>query len=183
MNIADIAKSFAIDKHKEQYRKNGNPYIIHPISVASLLKKYKKSHNINRLMAAAYLHDTLEDTNTSYYELVDTFGYDIAGLVMELTTDENMKKEIGKNKYLAYKLNSMTKWALSIKLCDRLDNISDLEEMEESFSKRYLEETIFIIDYICENRELTKTHRDIIKDIVDKLRKINVDIKFKHYTL
>lgn len=183
MSISEIAKKFAIQKHNGQTRKNGNPYIVHPISVANLLGKYKKSHNIDRLIATAYLHDTLEDTDTSYYELVDTFGYDIAGLVMELTTDKNMKDEIGKNKYLAYKLNSMTKWALAIKLCDRLDNISDLEEMDENFRKRYLEETIFIIDYICENRELTKTHINIIKDIVDKLRNIKQDIHFKYYTL
>lgn len=183
MNISEIAKNFATQKHNGQTRKNGDPYIVHPISVASLLEKYKKSHNINRLIAAAYLHDTLEDTNTSYYELVDVFGYDIASLVMELTTDEKMNKEIGKNKYLAYKLNSMTKWALAIKLCDRLDNISDLQIMNEDFKKRYLEETIFIIDYICENRYLTNTHRKIIKDIVDILRNINININFKHYTL
>jgi Guanosine polyphosphate pyrophosphohydrolases/synthetases len=183
MNISEIAKMFATDKHKMQHRKNGSPYITHPISVANLLLKYKKSHNINRLLAAAYLHDTLEDTDTSYYELVDVFGYDIAGIVMELTTNEDMKNDIGKNKYLAYKLNSMTKWALAIKLCDRLDNVSDLETMDESFRKRYMEETAFIIDYICEHRELSNTHREIIKDIAGILKTIKTDISFKHYTL
>ncbi len=171
MNIGEIARMYATEKHKGQKRKNGEDYIVHPNSVAALLLKYKKSHNINRLRAVAYLHDILEETDTTYYELVDIFGYDIASMVLELTNNKEMKNALGKSVYLAYKLKYITSWALTIKLCDRLDNISDIEKLDEEFRTRYSEETFFIINYLLENRILSNTQRNIINDIVLTLKK------------
>lgn len=169
MIISQMARKYATIKHKGQKRKTGEDYIVHPIAVAELLLKFKQSKNIDRLLAAAYLHDILEDTDTTYYELVEIFGYDIASIVMELTTDEDMKKAIGKSQYLAYKLKNMTSWALAIKLCDRLNNVSDLETADEAFRNKYINETIFILDYIVQNRKLSSTHLEIIKAINLKL--------------
>lgn len=169
MNITTKAYEFAALKHVKQKRRNGEDYIIHPIGVAELLVQFKKSRNINNLLAVAYLHDTLEDTKTTYYELVENFGYEIASMVMEVTTNEDMKNAIGKEKYLAYKLKHMTSWALAIKLCDRLHNISDLEIQDEDFIRKYSKETLFIVDYISMNRELSNTHKEIIKKIVKTL--------------
>lgn len=165
MNIKEKAKKFAIKKHKNQKRKNGEDYINHPINVAGLVKIYKKSHNLDNLISAAYLHDILEDTNTSYYELVKCFGYNIANLVLELTTNEDMKNDIGKAKYLAYKLKAMTNWALTIKLCDRLHNISDLYKINNNFKNKYINETKYIINYLTNNRNLNNTQKNIIKKI------------------
>jgi (p)ppGpp synthase/HD superfamily hydrolase len=165
INISERAKKYATEKHKGQPRKNGDEYISHPIGVAELVIKYKKSHNIDVLTAAAYLHDVLEQTDATYYELVDLFGYDVASIVMELTTNEEMKDAIGKERYLAYKLKHMTSWALVIKLCDRLHNISDLDLQDESFRNRYIGETLYILNYIIDNRELSDTHKAIIRDI------------------
>lgn len=166
-DIINKALEFATKKHKGQMRKGAEKkeYITHPINVANLVKKYKVSHHIDSLIAAAYLHDTLEDTNTTYYELVENFGVEVASLVSELTTNRDMKKEIGKEKYLAYKLKEMTNWALVIKLCDRLDNVSDLYGVDSKFRTRYINETIFILTYVVNNRNLTQTHLNIIKDI------------------
>lgn len=173
-SISEIALNYATLKHKGQYRKGNNPkeYIIHPINVANLVKKYKESHNIESLVAAAYLHDTLEDTDTTYYDLVKKFGFEIASLVMEVTTDKDLKNEIGKTKYLCIKMKNMSNWALVIKLCDRLDNISSLIDVDLEFRKKYIEETLFIMNFLINNRKLTKTHLSIIRDTVKLLHTI-----------
>lgn len=163
------ALKFATRMHEGQTRKDGTPYITHPIRVAEYVEKYKDSHDLDTLKMSAYLHDTLEDTGANYYDLILFFGPTVASIVLELTTDEDMKRELGKTKYLEIKMKNMSSWALVIKLCDRLDNISDLSICDDVFRKRYTEETITIIEYVLENRNLTKTHLRIIKDIVQKL--------------
>ena len=87
----------------------------------------------------------------------------------------------------------MTSWALVIKLCDRLSNVNDLDKCSESFRNKYIKETVTIIDYLIQNRSLSKTHINIIKSIVNKLYELrniytNNDIEFnmlrkKIYTL
>lgn len=165
--MADFAKDFAQKAHEGQFRKDGRPYFTHPERVASLVLKYKGwSHEAESLIAAAYCHDLLEDTIVTYYDLVNAFGYCVASLVLELTTNPEMKRGIGsKKEYLGYKLKHMTHWALVIKLCDRLDNISDMAGGSESWKKKYIDETEYIISYIEQNREITRTHREIIEAI------------------
>lgn len=173
--LTDKALDFATLKHKGQYRKaiNHLPYIIHPQNVAHLVKKYKgDSTHIDSLVAAAYLHDTLEDTDTTYYELVKNFGTEVASLVNEVTTNKDFKNELGKSKYLAMKMNEMTNWALVIKLCDRLDNISDLSTVDKDFRLKYFNETLYIIKYILNNRPLSQPHLTIIRDILHSLNQI-----------
>jgi len=88
---------FATEKHKGQERKStGLPYITHPIIVSHLLEKFKSSKNKDILKTAALLHDTLEDTNTSFQEISTNFSPMIAGIVLELTSDENEIKKIGR---------------------------------------------------------------------------------------
>jgi (p)ppGpp synthase/HD superfamily hydrolase len=173
-NISTKALNFATLKHHGQIRKTGEEYITHPVRVSKLVQHFKSSKNIEELDAASTLHDTLEDTNTTYYELVKIFGYLVANLVLELTTNEDMKNEIGKKKYLAYKLKSMTSWALVIKLCDRLDNVSDLDIMCEEFRTKYIEETLYIISYITNNKKLSNTHIRIINEILKTINNTRI---------
>lgn len=176
--ISEKALRFATIKHEGQYRKGKDvkPYIIHPTNVAKLMLRYKgNSHNIDNLIAASYLHDTLEDTNTTYYDLVKYFGHEIASLVLELTTDKDLKNEIGKTKYLAIKMKNMSSWALDIKLCDRLDNISDLNKTDDVFKDKYINETLYIINYLIKNRKLTNTQLNIIKTILIVLEVIIIN--------
>lgn len=184
---------FAKNAHNGQTRIDGSPYITHPRNVADYVYKFKKSKNIDDLINSAYLHDTIEDTTVTYYDICKKFGSTVASLVLELTTDEDMKRELGKTKYLEIKMKNMSSWALVIKLCDRLSNVNDLDKCSESFRNKYIKETVTIIDYLIQNRSLSKTHINIIKSIVNKLYELrniytNNDIEFnmlrkKIYTL
>ena len=166
--ITNKALEFAREKHKGQMRKNNTPveYITHPINVANLVKKYaNNAKNIDDLVSSAYLHDTLEDTNTTYEELICNFGNIISNLVKELTNNDVLKKEMGKTKYLSMKMANMSENALIIKLCDRLDNVSSLYDTNKAFIDKYLRETISILNYIINNRNLNTIHLNIINDI------------------
>lgn len=166
--ITNKALEFAREKHKGQIRKNNTPveYITHPINVANLVKKYANNAvNIDDLVSSAYLHDTLEDTNTTYEELICNFGNIISNLVKELTNNDVLKKEMGKTKYLSMKMANMSEDALIIKLCDRLDNVSSLYNTNKAFIDKYLRETISILNYIINSRNLNTIHLNIINDI------------------
>lgn len=168
----DRAIEYATIMHEGQIRFGGVPYINHPKRVAEYVRKYKQSNNIEMLMICAYLHDTLEDTEATYYDLVNIFGPQVASIVLELTTDEDLKKEIGKERYLEIKMKNMSSWALVIKLCDRLDNISDLSNASIKFRKKYTKETLQIIYYLLENRELSYTQLSITKQIIITLNNL-----------
>lgn len=163
------ALDFATKMHDGQYRKDGTEYITHPIRVADYLQDFDEEDINETLLASAYLHDTLEDTDITHYDLVGKFGSQVASIVVELTNDEELKTSLGKTKYLEIKMENMTNEALIIKLCDRLDNVSDLKDRDKSFRNRYVKETINIIDYLLNNRELSDIHIKIIKKIIEYL--------------
>lgn len=167
------ALEYATVMHQGQYRKNGTEYISHPIKVAEYVSRFKISRNLETLIIAACLHDTIEDTKATYYDIVNIFGPQVASIVLELTTDEDLKNEIGKTKYLEIKMKNMSSWALVIKLCDRLANVSDLEYADEFFRNKYIKETLEIIDYIVNHRNLSKTHITIIRKILQHLIILN----------
>ena len=72
-------------------------------------------------------------------------------------------------------MKNMSSWALVIKLCDRLDNVSDLMNSSENFRNRYSRETIDILNYLLSNRKLSDTHINIIKGILSALDKCSVE--------
>ena len=161
-NIIIKALQFASEKHKDQRRRgSGLPYVTHPIIVSELLREYKSSKNLTSLIVASLLHDTLEDTDTTFQEISNTFTPMIAGLVLELTSDMEKIKEIGKNPYLIQKCNGMTSYGLVIKLVDRLSNIMD------GPTKKYCQDTLVLLGAIEIGREeeLSGTHQRIINDI------------------
>lgn len=163
------AYKFAIEKHATELRKvSFDPYFVHPIMVSEFTKKYKKSKNKNLLVICALLHDTVEDTDTSLEEIKDLFGEDVANIVSELTSDKDKYVEMGgKCEYLKNKLVSISNYSLYIKLCDRLSNISDLDDENTNcdFRDKYLLETIEIISYLKSNRELTQSQLNVINAI------------------
>ena len=166
------AKAFATRKHAGQYRKgpHKDPYITHPERVAQLVRKYKgTSKSIDDLEAAAWLHDTIEDTDTTYEEIEQEFGPMVADLVQELTSEEDYIARHGKTAYLKDKLKGMSNYALVVKLADRLDNVSDLEEADPDWAKRYARQTQDLIDHIVDERDLTSTQLAIIDNILQKI--------------
>lgn len=164
------AIEFAVVSHKGQTRKgDGRPYILHPFSVLWRLYNIKKSENMYLLGTAAVLHDTVEDCDVAIEEIARLFGYHVAALVQELTLDKSQYEKLGKKEYLAQELRKMSSYALAIKLCDRLDNVSDLATMSPTFVKNYKEETEYILDAI-KDRKLTKTHKKLIRLIQKQIK-------------
>ena len=175
-NLIQEALDFAKKKHKDQSRKFAEePYFNHPKRVSEIVKKFKQSHKIQELIAAALLHDTLEDTDTNIKELKEKFGELITSLVIQLTTDEEEKEEKGKLKYLSEKLSDPKKvssWALVIKLADRLDNVSDPKKVPEEFVDKYVKETREIIKSLEDNRKLSETQLKLINEIKKELKEL-----------
>jgi (p)ppGpp synthase/HD superfamily hydrolase len=167
----DDAFKFMKTKHGIQERKTGGYYFEHPRRVASLVIRFKDSYRIEDLLIAALLHDTIEDTTATYEQIEDKFGTMIANIVLELTSDKELTKtNQEKREYLAAKMVGMSSYALVIKLCDRLDNVSDLGKMNPDFRKRYLEETEYILDEIDNKRDvITITHHRLIHAIREVL--------------
>lgn len=166
MSIINKAFTFAKDKHFGQKRKGGLPYITHPEAVAKIVSSYLSNENV---IAACYLHDCLEDTDTTYEEIEKEFGKVVANLVLELTSDESKIKEIGdKGKYLSDKMNKMSDSALIIKLADRLHNISDFENANPSWIDKYKKQTEYIIKNL---RPLTTIQSKIAVEILKILSK------------
>lgn len=171
------ALKYAKQAHTGQTRSGGEPYITHPVRVAKIVQRYKKSHNIDELIAAAYLHDTIEDTDTTHEALQDLFGGLVASLVKELTSDLEEIKKVGKKDYLARKMaHDMSSYALVIKLADRLDNVQDITTAKDDrWRAKYKAETEHIMDYLEQNRVLSGTHKKLISLIRAKLEELPVD--------
>jgi (p)ppGpp synthase/HD superfamily hydrolase len=160
MNIVLHALQFAIKKHKGQVRRvSGAPYVIHPILVSYLVAKYKTSRCLEELIAAAILHDTLEDTNTTFQELARYFPPLVVTLVQELTSDETQIATLGKNEYMKKKLLGLSNYALTVKLIDRLANVMDHPTSE------YKVDTIDLMNHVSRRRRLTRTQHRITLDI------------------
>jgi (p)ppGpp synthase/HD superfamily hydrolase len=161
---------FMKKKHAGQIRKlSKDPYIVHPIKVAEMLKAMNEKDEV---LKAAFLHDTIEDTNTTFEEISEKFGVRVANLVKELTSDRVAIKEMGKPQYLTKKMNDMSMEALTIKLADRLDNVSDLNASDLEFARKYLKETQFILNNM--KRNLNKNQQRIymlIKERIETARK------------
>ena len=160
----------ATKAHKGQTRKSGGEYINHPKEVARFVKQFKKSNNLSALIQAAYLHDTLEDTDTTYEDLVKQFGALVADMVKELTTDKAASDAIGKGEYIANKMAKMSSWSLVVKLADRLANVQDIDTRPEDFQKKYAAQTTLAIKKLRKDRYLSKTHNKIISAIEKKIK-------------
>ncbi len=152
------ALEFSIVKHGNQKRKNENlPYIIHPVRVAGLvLLNFPFSNMV--MYIAALLHDVLEDTETSYEELVNEFGKTVADLVLAVTSDKEEIRKVGKPVYLREKLSSMSFDARVLKLCDRYDNIQDLKPADsgDKHSRDYAEQTYFVFEALLDIDAVTQ---------------------------
>ena len=175
--LFEKAIEFAIKQHKGQYRKNSNmPYYWHVMCVAKNVEDNKMSKNLELLLVAAILHDTYEDCpNVTLEKIAKLFGYKVAALVEELSSDESEIKRIGKTEYLKGKMEKMSSYALVIKLSDRLDNVKDLTSAPEAFRIKYYTETIAILEHLktCK-RKLTATHLKLISKIEASLASQNI---------
>ena len=170
--LFEKAVKFATEKHKGVTRKgDGRPYILHPMSVMTTLLAIKKSNNALLLAIVALLHDVVEDCDVTLEEIAKEFGWQVASLVGELTSDPAEIKRLGKTEYLKQKMLRMSSYGLRVKLVDRLDNIKDMASMNVSFQKKQIDATNEIILALETQRKLTKTHKLLIKMIRREIKK------------
>jgi len=169
--IKDIiirAYNFSENKHVGVVRKfSGLPYFTHPKAVARLLEELNCDVDI---VAAGFLHDTLEDTNTTYEELLEEFGERIAKMVRGVSNDPVAMKEAGgKRFYLARKISEeLTEDELTLKLADRYHNVLFLEHdsTPKEFIVKYYKETKFILFVLGESdRQLNEVQLALAKRI------------------
>ena len=121
------ALDFAASKHQAQRRKNGDiPYINHPIGVARILWEDGEVRDPATL-AAALLHDTVEDTDTTPSELSAEFGEHVAQIVAEVTDDKSLPKIERKRKQVEHARHASVEARL-VKFGDKLYNLRDLSQ-------------------------------------------------------
>ena len=120
------ALAFAAEKHRDQRRKGveASPYINHPIAVASLLFREGGVTDV-RVLCAALLHDTLEDTQTSAAELQAAFGPEVTAIVRELTDDKTLPKSDRKRMQIEHAPH-LSVAAKLVKLSDKTCNLRDI---------------------------------------------------------
>lgn len=126
--IGSILKAirFSAEKHNDQRRKDSrsSPYINHPIQVAETLWTVGGVRD-EALLVAAILHDTIEDTDTTPEEIRSQFGDEVLGLVLEVTDDKSLPKEVRKQLQIETAIRKSPKAKL-LKLADKLCNIHDV---------------------------------------------------------
>lgn len=163
------AATFAAELHQGQHRKgSGAPYIVHPRGVFKILRTLGiKSKEI---LAAAYLHDTVEDTSATYNKIKKEFGKGVADLVRELSSDKKLIGKIGKDEYLTNKMIKMSNSALILKLADRLQNLSDIMTSSKGFAEKMWNQTRYIITALRNERNLNKYQKKLIRMINKQLQ-------------
>jgi (p)ppGpp synthase/HD superfamily hydrolase len=120
------AADFAARRHVAQRRKGdaAEPYINHLTEVATLLAEATDGAD-PVLVAGGLLHDTLEDTDTTYEDLVESFGPEVAALVAEVTDDKSLAKEERKRLQIE-KTPGKSRRAKLLKLADKTSNLRSL---------------------------------------------------------
>jgi guanosine-3',5'-bis(diphosphate) 3'-pyrophosphohydrolase len=122
------ALAFAAHKHRDQRRKDAeaSPYINHPIALAEILAGEGGVTDIE-VLAAALLHDTIEDTATTDAELRAEFGDRIADMVVEVTDDESLPK-VDKKRLQIERAPGLSQGAKLVKLADKICNLRDVAD-------------------------------------------------------
>ncbi|MBU9369254.1 HD domain-containing protein [Burkholderia multivorans] len=128
MNKLIAAIAFAADRHRNQRRKDeeASPYINHPIALADVLANEVGIED-ERVIVAAVLHDTIEDTETTELELLRLFGKDVADIVLEVTDDKSLPKETRKRLQVEHAAH-ISRRAKLVKLADKICNLRDIAQ-------------------------------------------------------
>lgn len=142
-----LAASFAARAHRYQLRKdNQTPYVSHTFRVC-LVVRHVFNFDDPRMLAAALLHDTIEDTTTDYDDLVEHFGSDIARWVAALTKDMRLPQEIREAHYA--KQLAEADWQVKVlKLADMYDNLGDCRSFSVSGRRRTASRTRSVLNAI-----------------------------------
>ncbi len=161
------AFKFALDAHKNQKRKSGDPFVIHPVAVANILSELKLD---SATITTGLLHDTIEDTNATYDIVLKEFGKEVADLVdgvtkisaLENKAIENNKAENFRKLILA---TSKDIRVLLVKIADRLHNMRTINGFKSEDKKRKIaKETMEIYAPLSDRMGMNRI-RDELEDL------------------
>lgn len=156
------ALHFAAEKHRGQFRKGNlnTPYINHPIKVAFVLQTVANVTDED-VIAAALLHDVIEDTDATHKDLVNLFNARIADMVLEISDEKGLEPEVRKRLQIEDAPN-LSKEAKLIRIADKLCNIQDvcgLDAPNWDYDRKYeyLEWAEKVVNQITGTHEVLET--------------------------
>lgn len=168
------ALNYSQEAHQDQFRKSGEPYVVHPIIVAGIVAAIT---NDESMAIAALLHDIVEDTEATIEEVSERFGKDVAHLVDGLTKIVNIRDaelvSSSSDEKLVVSALSFRKMLLAsiedvrvlvVKLCDRLHNMLTLEALPEHKQIRIAEETLVVYSPIAHRLGISSL-KNILEDL------------------
>ena len=146
--MLDEVLKFATKAHGDQKRKyTEDPYIVHPIAVAEIVKTVPHT---DAMIAAALLHDVVEDTPVTIEQIKDKFGSEVAELVgwlTDISRPENGNRKTRKSLDRDHSANAPAE-AQTIKLADLIHNTKSIEKHDPHFWKVYKQEKIALLDVL-----------------------------------
>ena len=142
--LIEKAHRYCMQAHHGQTRHDGSPYYRHPEAVADLLRQYGMEDSMT--LAAAYLHDVLEDTSITHEQMATEFGEPLTQLVEELTNIGPPGRSFDeKHAALAEEAARMSVRAKWVKLADRLHNLSEMHVWPAHRQHRYAHATVTLL--------------------------------------
>jgi len=178
--VEEFIKAFdlANNAHEGQKRKDGEPYIVHPVSVClnEIYHQENETHVFNEdTIVAALLHDTVEDTNTHYDDIHDEFGDKMANIIDNLTDDPIWSKwhkeghlSVLEESALQFCNASKSIDSLDVKFADRLNNLETIAVMPEDKIVQKIMDTISV-GFIEKAEELEEWHfLEVLGKIIKK---------------